>query len=61
MIVTEARGFASLELIGPGNATIDLGLPLGVGGSAAISPDGRSVALNLSIPFDPGDPATTGT
>lgn len=60
VIVTEAGGFSGLRFVGPANATIDLGIPLGVGGSAAVSPDGRQVALNLSIPFDPGDPSTTG-
>lgn len=65
-VVTEEGGFgASLELIGADGKKLGIGPPLGVAGSAAFGADGTHVALNLSIPYDPGDPSTadleTGT
>jgi hypothetical protein len=60
VIITEAPGFSSLRFLGPGSDSFDLGIPLGVNGSAAVSPDGRGIAVNLSIPVDPGDPGSVG-
>jgi hypothetical protein len=58
LILTEASGTFGLRLLGPGSESFDLIAPLGVGGSAAMSADGKHIALNFSIPIDPesGDP-----
>jgi dipeptidyl aminopeptidase/acylaminoacyl peptidase len=58
VILTEASGFAGLELLGPGSQEADFTVPLGVGGSAAVSADGTHIALNFSVPFDPSDPTS---
>ncbi len=56
VILTEASGIAGLELLGPGAQKVPLEIPLGANGSAALSADGTHLALNFSVPLDPGDP-----
>ena len=58
LILTEASGSGGLELLGPGSEKLDFAVPLGVGGSAALSADGTQIALNFSVPFDPDDPSS---
>ena len=58
LILSEASGFASLELLGPQKQELDLDIPVGVLGSAAISADGTQIAINASIPLDPTDPTS---
>jgi hypothetical protein len=56
LLMTESSGGISLELRGPGDKVFPLSVGLGVGGSAAMSADGSSIALNFGAPFDPEDP-----
>ena len=58
LILSEASGFASLELLGPQKQRLDLDVPIGVLGSAAISADGTQIAINASVPLDPTDPTS---
>jgi hypothetical protein len=59
VILTEASGsVAGLELLGPGTQDLPLGISLGANGSAAFSADGKHLALNFSVPANPGDPST---
>jgi hypothetical protein len=56
LVLTESSGGIGLDLRGPGDEVRPLTVPLGVGGSAAMSADGQSIALNFGAPFDPEDP-----
>jgi hypothetical protein len=58
LVLSEASGFASLELLGPQKQQLDLDVPVGVLGSAAISADGTQIAINASTPLDPTDPTS---
>ena len=59
LILTEASGTFGLRLLGPGSESFELVAPLGVGGSAAMSADGKHIALNFSVPFEP-EPGDAG-
>jgi WD40 repeat protein len=57
VIETESSGELGLELLGPGKTNIPVFAPIGVGGSVAMSADGRHIALNFSTPGPEGGSA----
>src|SRR5918911_3493068 len=54
VLVSEAAGFALPTLVRESGAPLQFGLPVGIHGSAAISPDGTQAALVDTVQLFPG-------
>jgi dipeptidyl aminopeptidase/acylaminoacyl peptidase len=55
LLISEDQGFAAPTLI-RGDDNVLVGAPVGVNGTAAISPDGTQIAMVDTVPFFPGLP-----
>jgi WD40-like Beta Propeller Repeat len=54
VLLSEGAGFASPSLVREDGGPLPIGLPLGIHGSAAMSPDGTEIAMVDTVPFLPG-------